>query len=100
VSLGAARLYVYYRVRPGDAPVLIAAVRALQAQWQAAHPGLVCSLSQRGDAAAEALTLMETYAHAGGVPANWQAEIERDARDQLGAWIVGERHVEVFVPCA
>jgi hypothetical protein len=57
-------------------------------------------LSQRGDAAAEALTLMETYAHAGGVPANWQAEIERDARDQLGAWIVGERHVEVLVPCA
>lgn len=100
MSLGAAQLYVYYRVRLGEAPVLIAAVRALQAQWQAAHPGLACSLSQRADAAAEALTLMETYTYPGGVPSNWQAEIERDAHEQLGAWIVGERHVEVFMPCA
>lgn len=104
----AAQLYVYYRVRAVDAPALIAAVRRMQADWQAALPGLVCGLSQRADehSAATELTLMETYAVAPGVPPlpalppNWPQELEARARTQLAPWLLGERHVEVFVPCA
>ncbi len=100
MSPGAANQYVYYRVRPADAPALIAAVRALHATWQAALPGLACTLSQRAEIGAELLTLMETYSHAEGLGQAWQRDIERAARDRLAAWIVGERHVESFVPCA
>ena len=100
MNAGAAQVYVYYRVRRSDAPALIAAVRELHARWQAAHPGLVCTLSRRVDDSADALTLMETVAHTDGVPAAWQNALEREAVERLGAWTVGERHVEVFVPCA
>jgi quinol monooxygenase YgiN len=100
VSPGAARVYVYYRVRPADASAVIAAVRALHARLQAAMPGLSCTLSRRAEQDGDLLTLMETYAHADGVPADWQGAIERGAQEQLAAWIVGARHVEVFVPCA
>ena len=97
---GAATLYVYYRVQPADAPALIAAVRELQAGWQAALPGLTCTLSQRAETPAGSLTLMETYSHAAGVPPQWQLQIEHVARERLAGWIIGERRVEVFVPCA
>lgn len=95
-----AQLYVYYRVRPADAPTLIKAVRELQAGWQAALPGLVCTLSQRTDNDADLLTLMETYACVQGVAKQWRRKIEHGAAEKLAAWLVGERHVEVFVPCA
>lgn len=95
-----AQLYIYYRVRPIDAPKLIAAVRALQAGWQATLPGLICTLSQRADNDTELVTLMETYTCAQGVATQWQQEIERSATAKLALWFVGERHVEVFVPCA
>lgn len=97
---GGAQLYVYYRVQPADLPALIAAVHALQSDLQAVLPGVVCTLSQRAEPGDGPLTLMETYAHPRGVGADWQQEIERSARERLAAWSVGERHVEVFVPCA
>jgi hypothetical protein len=100
VNPDAAQLYVYYRARHSDAPALIAAVRELHAHWQAAHPGLVCTLNRRVDDSADALTLIETYAQADGVPSGWRRESEREAAERLGEWIIGERHVEVFVPCA
>ena len=28
------------------------------------------------------------------------ADIERSARARLGAWLLGERQLEMFVPCA
>ena len=96
----AATLYVYYRVQPADAPALIAAVRELQAGWQAALPGLTCTLSQRAENPAGSLTLMETYSHAAGLAPQWQQQIEHAARERLAGWIVGARQVEVFVPCA
>lgn len=100
MSPGAANVYVYYRVAPADAPRLMAAARALHATWQAALPGLVCTLSRRVEAVADLLTLMETYAHVEGLSPASQHDIERAACEQLGAWIVGVRHVERFVPCA
>jgi len=100
VSPGAARVYVYYRVRPTDAAAVIAAVRALHASLRAAMPELSCTLSRRAEQDGDLLTLMETYAHADGVTGDWQRAIECSAHEQLAAWIVGARHVEVFVPCA
>jgi hypothetical protein len=99
---GDAQLYVYYRVAPADAPAVIAAVNALHAQWRGRWPGLACDLARRADErdAAESWTLMETYRLPGGITAACRREIERTANERLGAWIVGERHSEAFVPCA
>jgi len=43
---------------------------------------------------------METYGHVDGVGPDRQRDIERLAGDALAAWLIGERHVEIFVPCA
>jgi len=98
VSPGAAQVFVYYRVRAADAVAAIAAVRALQAKLQAELPGLDCTLSRRADSDAELITLMESYCHTDGVDEAWRRAIERSAGESLAAWVVGQRHVEVFVP--
>lgn len=100
MSPGAANLYVYYRVRSADAPQLIAAVHALQARLRSEIPGLICSFSLRAMDDAQGPTFMETYSHAEGLDAQSQQLIEARAGRLLGAWIVGDRHVERFVPCA
>ena len=100
MSPGAAQVFVYYRVQARDAAAAIAAVRMFQNDLLALMPGLNCTLSRRADDSGEQLTLMETYTNAEGVGAAWQRDIEQRAHDALAAWIVGERHVEVFVPCA
>lgn len=103
MSAGAAQVFVYYRVRAADAPLVIAAVRAAFVELQAALPGLDCRLSQRADEAAPAAdlrTLMESYAHAAGVSAAMQGVIEAQLPSLLAAWIVGERHTERFAACA
>ena len=100
MSDGPAQVFVYYRVRAADAAAAIAAVRAGQAHLRLSLPGLACTLSRRADDAAEHLTLMETYAHADAVTAAAQRDIERQMRAAIEAWLIGERHIEVFVPCA
>jgi hypothetical protein len=100
VSPGAANLYIYYRVRSADVSRLIAAVHALHAQWQSELPGLTCTLSQRADAETQLVTLMETYSHPDGLNPHWQRVIDHAAGQSLARWIVGERHLERFVPCA
>ena len=100
MSPGAANLYVYYRVRSADAAQLIAAVDSLQARLRPEFPGLVCSLSRRLDDAAQDATLMETYSHAEGLSPSSQQLIEQRMGPALRAWIVGDRHVERFIPCA
>lgn len=97
---GAANLYIYYRVRPADAPQLIASVHALQARWRSELPGLACTLNQRVDDGEPHLTLMETYTHPQGLSTQWQQAIEAGAGHALARWIDGERHAERFVPCA
>ena len=100
MSPGAANLYVYYRVRLADAAQLVAAVDTLQARLRIAIPGLVCSLSQRLDDGAKGPTFMETYSHAEGLSPPSQQLIEEHMGPALRAWIVGDRHVERFTPCA
>lgn len=99
---GATQLYVYYRVRPADVPAVTAMVAALHAGWRERWPDLACALARRADEAdvGKPWTLMETYSRPGGVTADCRRDIERAAREHLGAWIVGERHIEAFVPCA
>ncbi|MES2957839.1 MAG: DUF4936 family protein [Pseudomonadota bacterium] len=96
----AAQVFVYYRVRAADLLAVVAAVQVLHARLPTLMPGLACSLSRRADAPADLQTLMESYAHADGVGPAWRLEIEQHASDLLSTWIAGERHVEVFVPCA
>jgi quinol monooxygenase YgiN len=93
------RLYIYFRVERDRVAEVAAAVRALQAAWSAAMPGLRCELMRRVDDSGD-VTLMETYSCGDGVGADWQARIETDAAKHLQRWLLGERHIEIFEPCA
>lgn len=93
------RLFIYFRVERDSIAEVVAAVRELQAVWSAALPGLRCELMRRIDDSGD-VTLMETYSCVDGVGADWQDRIESDAAKQLQLWLLGERHVEIFEPCA
>ncbi len=93
------RLFIYFRVERDRVADVVAAVRGLHAAWQMAMPGLRCELMRRADDSGD-VTLMETYTCEDGVSAEWQQRIERDAAKHLQQWLVGERHVEIFEPCA
>lgn len=97
----APQLFVYYRVRREHVPAAVAALRALHMGWRRDAPTLGCELMQRiDDDGHVSVTLMEVYRQADGVARAWQQRIEREARAALAPWLVGERHVEVFAPCA
>jgi Domain of unknown function (DUF4936) len=91
-------LFIYFRVERESEAAVVAAVRELHAAWPVAMPGLRCELLRRADEAGDVITLMETYAGDGGVSVEWQDRIEREASERLQPWLVGERHIEVFVP--
>lgn len=96
-------VFVYYRVRSEDLPAARSAIDALHAQWQARHAGLACALLQREaepDGSVKVVTLMEVFTAPRGVPFTWQQSIEADALAALAPWLVGRRHVEVFLRCA
>ena len=93
------RLYIYFRVTRESEAAAVQALRELHAAWQVSMPGLRSELLRRTDQGAD-VTLMEIHACAQGVSAAWQERIERDAKARLEALIVGERHIEVFEPCA
>jgi len=96
----ASQLFVYFRVRADDAAAAVAALRRLQAGWMAEDSGLRCELMQRVDEPAGHVTLMEVYRHAQGVAPAWRQRIEHEAGATLAHWLVGERHQELFAPCA
>jgi hypothetical protein len=101
VNPRAVRVFVYYRVRGADAARAIAAIAAFQTRLRASMPGLNGTLSRRvADGGADLMTLMESYEHTGTSSTDWQHDVERQAQGQLATWIVGERHVEIFEPCA
>ena len=87
-------LYVYYRVRPSDAPALHSRVLAMQ---QSLHDeyGMVAQLKRRPEEKDGRQTWMEVYAN---VPPEFDAALERAlAQAGLSALIDGPRHTEVFV---
>lgn len=98
----APQLFVYYRVRAQHQGNAAAATSALHRAWCSEDPGLGCELMQRVDAdgSGDLVTLMEVYRHAQGITPARRQRIEREAQAALAAWLVGERHVEVFAPCA
>jgi hypothetical protein len=85
-------LFVYYRVTHVD-QACSAATQA-QATLRAAVPALQTACYARTDA--QGVTLMETYAHAGGVDAALQRVIAAQMEPAVAAWLAGARHLEIF----
>jgi quinol monooxygenase YgiN len=93
------RLYVYYRVAAADLDAAVAAAQALHAALHAERPTLRCEVLRRPGADATGLvTLMEVYAAAIEVDDRLAAQIEARAAAALKAFVVGDRHTEIFEP--
>ena len=94
-------LYVYYRVRSGDADSLLPRVRALQAQLAAAH-GVAPQLKRRPpatDGSGDGVqTWMEVYPAT--IPGFADVLAQTAGTFDLAPLIVGPRHTEVFMDIA
>lgn len=97
-------LFIYYRCRSADTAAVGAAAAAMQRRLCSEVPGLEARLLRRpAPAADDTVTWMETYrlvTPAGAADAGWQARVQAAAAQALAPWVVGERHLEVFEPCA
>ncbi len=93
-------LFVYYRVAERDAAAAIAVMGGLQREATARWPGLEAALLRSTEDSKGRVTLMETYRVPEGIDPGWSIDLERRALDVLAGWLVGDRHVEVFHPCA
>jgi len=95
-------LFIYYRVNAQRATEVRSKVLEWHRELGVTHPALQCRLLMRPVEQEGLLTWMETYAIADPAQASdanaLRERIERGPPD-LQAWIVGERYVEVFVPC-
>jgi quinol monooxygenase YgiN len=102
--LRAGNLFIYYRVRPEHRANAEAAVRALQAEWQARDASLRCELLRRTDDKAAdnvpSVTLMEIYRRDGGFDDAARRRIDEQAAAALAPWLASPRHTEVFESCA
>ena len=98
-------LLIYYRIRPDAAETATAAAMAMQERLRQQHPGLTARLLRRQPDVDPEPTLLEVYTyHRDGEPPGVtravEAEIAAAAIASLASFIAGERHTEVFVPCA
>jgi hypothetical protein len=93
-------LYVYYRVRVGDATQLQAQVATMQLKLGREH-GVVTALKRRPEAKDGRHTWMEVYL---AIPDGFENALSQAImHTQLAGLIDGERHAEYFVdaaPCA
>ncbi|MES2323856.1 MAG: DUF4936 family protein [Pseudomonadota bacterium] len=86
-------LYIYYRVRDGDAAALAARVCAMQARLALAHP-VTAQLKRRPGSADGLQTWMEIY---NGADRDFDAALDAAVQEAaLSELISGERHTEVF----
>lgn len=97
-------LFIYYRSRVECEAAVAAQVRGFQAQLVLEHPALVARLLRRPEPKDGLLTWMETYTFTTmnpdhSIDAGLQQRIESSAAGLRGL-IEGERHTEVFIPCA
>jgi hypothetical protein len=91
--------FVYYRVRHDVRVRAETAVHALHDELRARWPALRCCLLRRADpGSADHATLMEIYEDLPSPAA--AAEVEALALARLAPWLMGERHIEAFEPCA
>lgn len=87
-------LYIYYRVREEDAPVLLSRLMALQ-QSLARECGIVTGLKRRPETRDGRQTWMEIYL---AVPPGFESKLEQALSDRgLSGLIDGTRHTEHFV---
>ena len=97
-------LFIYYRSPEHHAPAVQARAHEFQARLCLDHPGLRARLLRRPEVKDGRITWMETYAIVPMTPValddTLQAQIERHAGAALAGLIEGDRHLEVFVPCA
>lgn len=98
-------LFIYYRSPEEHAPAVMAHVHEFQAQLRRDHPALLARLLRRPEVKIGLITWMETYTidpMTSGPPLDdaLQARIEAHAQRSLRGLIEGDRHTEVFVPCA
>jgi hypothetical protein len=93
-------LYIYYKVRAGDAAALWPRVQAMQAALRERH-GVAGQLRRRPEEKDGRQTWMEIYP---ALPAGGEALLDAAlAQAGIGAAIDGARHTEVFtddIPCA
>ena len=97
-------LFIYYRAHQDQAGRVASLVLEFQARLAAGHPGLAARLLRRPEIVDGTHTWMETYSmnplHSpNGISPALAQEIERLAEALLPC-LAGERHVEVFTPCA
>jgi hypothetical protein len=91
------QVFIYWKVAADQAPAATAAARGWQAALRAADPALRTGLFRRSDAADDAtVTLMETYARAGGVNDALRARLAAAGDAGLQPFGAPRRHVESF----
>jgi hypothetical protein len=89
-------IFVYWTTARDVAPAAIAGMANFQRALLARQPGLVARLYRRADESGATVTLMETYARAGGIDAALQQDLVAAGLRAGAGWCQGERHVEVF----
>lgn len=89
-------LFIYWKVLPDHLAGALAEARAFQADLLLRTPALAARLYQRADAAGPTVTVMETYAHAGGLEAPLLRDIIDSSQVALAPWATSGRHVEQF----
>ncbi len=99
--------FIYYQIDLPDLPPVQAAVAAFQQQLRQDWPGLQARLLRRPTAHEGRLTLMEIYGFGPSAHPSLPADVARrlppaieQAARGIAPWLRGERHVEVFQPCA
>lgn len=101
-------LFIYYRLRSGDAARALTIAREFQSKLIEQHPHLMARLLRRPDETDGWQTWMEIYStddsadpmrQSAGITADLQQEIESRASVLL-PMIDGARHTEVFIECA
>lgn len=96
-------LFIYYRVSVRHATEARSDVLEWQRELEGAHPALHCRLLMRPEEREGLQTWMETYAIADPAQSPDAGALRQHIEqgpEALQSWIIGERHVEVFVPCA
>lgn len=97
-------LFIYYRSREEHASAVQARVLEFQARLRRDHPALLARLLRRPEVKSGLITWMETYSvdpmtTGPRLDEALLRQIEVHAQC-LSDVVEGERHIEVFVPCA
>lgn len=101
---GRQRLFIYYRLTPGDTAATLRLLIQAQHALMGRIAGLDAALMRRPSAPGSPVTLMETYTidariDPDGVSPQTQLLIEQTFSALLGSKLDGQRHVEVFEAC-